>query len=106
MTDVNTPTTQPAPELSGADLARIALNQAREAAKKRGASKTRGPATPPDPHRTARRARALRIRRRAPEIPPSPSSHRVGSVLSGPVRSIRARGPGCFRARHAVVLGC
>ncbi|MFI2470958.1 DciA family protein [Streptomyces globisporus] len=45
MTDMNTPTTQPgpAPEPSGADLARIALNQAREAAKKRGASKTQAP---------------------------------------------------------------
>ncbi|MEU2762959.1 DciA family protein [Streptomyces sp. NPDC007094] len=45
MTDVNTPTTQPgpAPEPSGADLARIALNQAREAAKQRGASKTQAP---------------------------------------------------------------
>ncbi|MEU6631740.1 DciA family protein [Streptomyces parvus] len=45
MTDVNTPTPQPAPALepSGADLARIALNQAREAAKKRGASKTQTP---------------------------------------------------------------
>ncbi|MFF5893829.1 DciA family protein [Streptomyces globisporus] len=45
MTDVNTPTTQPGPvpEPSGADLARIALNQAREAAKKRGASKTPAP---------------------------------------------------------------
>ncbi|MGW8985154.1 DciA family protein [Streptomyces parvus] len=45
MTDVNTPASQPgtAPELSGADLARIALNQAREAAKKRGASKARAP---------------------------------------------------------------
>ncbi|MGW9460892.1 DciA family protein [Streptomyces globisporus] len=45
MTEVNTPITQPgpAPEPSGADLARIALNQAREAAKKRGASKTQAP---------------------------------------------------------------
>ncbi|MEU4180975.1 DciA family protein [Streptomyces sp. NPDC026589] len=46
MTDVNTPTSQPedtAPELSGADLARIALHQAREAAKKRGATESRAP---------------------------------------------------------------
>ncbi|MEU2100226.1 DciA family protein [Streptomyces globisporus] len=45
MTEVNTPASQSdtAPELSGADLARISLNQAREAAKQRGASKTRAP---------------------------------------------------------------
>ncbi|MEV7657948.1 DciA family protein [Streptomyces anulatus] len=46
MTNANTPTSQPedtAPELSGADLARIALHQAREAAKKRGASENRAP---------------------------------------------------------------
>ncbi|BAG16862.1 MULTISPECIES: DciA family protein [Streptomyces] len=46
MTNVDTPTSQPedtAPELSGADLARIALHQAREAAKKRGASESRAP---------------------------------------------------------------
>ncbi|WP_030705064.1 MULTISPECIES: DciA family protein [unclassified Streptomyces] len=45
MTEVHTPENQPdsAPELSGADLARIALNQARQAAKQRGASEARAP---------------------------------------------------------------
>ncbi|MFJ8848544.1 DciA family protein [Streptomyces cyaneofuscatus] len=46
MTDANTPTgrtADDAPEPSGADLARIALNQARQAAKKRGASEARAP---------------------------------------------------------------
>ncbi|KAB2588406.1 DciA family protein [Streptomyces arboris] len=45
MTEVNTPANQPrtAPESSGADLARIALNQARQAAKQRGASEARAP---------------------------------------------------------------
>ncbi|MFJ3438843.1 DciA family protein [Streptomyces cyaneofuscatus] len=45
MTDVHTPEKQPdtAPELSGADLARIALNQARQAAKQRGANEARAP---------------------------------------------------------------
>ncbi|MFI5905423.1 DciA family protein [Streptomyces cyaneofuscatus] len=45
MTEVHTPENQPdtAPELSGADLARIALAQARQAAKQRGASEARAP---------------------------------------------------------------
>ncbi|MFJ5657289.1 DciA family protein [Streptomyces microflavus] len=45
MTEVHTPEKQPdtAPEPSGADLARIALNQARQAAKQRGANEARAP---------------------------------------------------------------
>ncbi|MFJ7063224.1 DciA family protein [Streptomyces microflavus] len=45
MNEVHTPANQPdtAPELSGAALARIALNQARQAAKQRGASEARAP---------------------------------------------------------------
>ncbi|MGW2109083.1 DciA family protein [Streptomyces sp. NPDC001948] len=47
MTEQTTPTEQTtgdnAPELSGVDLARVALHQAREAAKKRGASEARVP---------------------------------------------------------------
>ncbi|MEV5242946.1 DciA family protein [Streptomyces cinnamoneus] len=46
MTETTTPIKQPVtdvPELSGIDLARVALHQAREAAKKRGAGKTRTP---------------------------------------------------------------
>ncbi|MEW1761567.1 DciA family protein [Streptomyces cyaneofuscatus] len=45
MTEVNTTANQPgtAPEPSGADLARIALNQARQAAKQRGAGEARAP---------------------------------------------------------------
>ncbi|MFD6798549.1 DciA family protein [Streptomyces cyaneofuscatus] len=45
MTEADTPANQTgtAPEPSGADLARIALNQARQAAKQRGASEARAP---------------------------------------------------------------
>ncbi|WP_030853260.1 DciA family protein, partial [Streptomyces griseus] len=53
MTDMTTAAAQPAAEPSGADLARIALNQARQAAKQRGASEARTP----------RRHRARTVRR-------------------------------------------
>ncbi|MCO8308835.1 DciA family protein [Streptomyces sp. RKCA744] len=46
MTETTTPIEQPAadgPELSGVDLARVALHQAREAARKRGESEARAP---------------------------------------------------------------
>ncbi|MFF8960816.1 DciA family protein [Streptomyces sp. NPDC014894] len=50
----NTTSAQPAPELSGVDLARVALHQAREAAKARGESGTR---------KTKRRTRTTATRR-------------------------------------------
>ncbi|MFH8886624.1 DciA family protein [Streptomyces californicus] len=55
MTDVHTPTTKPdpAPKLSGADLARVALNQARQDARHSGTSEARAP----------RRHRASPVRR-------------------------------------------
>lgn len=46
MTETITPIEQPAadgPELSGVDLARVALHAAREAARKRGESEARAP---------------------------------------------------------------
>lgn len=55
MTETTTPIEQPAgagAELSGVDLARVALHQAREAAKKRGAGETR---TPRRRHRVVQR---------------------------------------------------
>ncbi|MEV4442796.1 hypothetical protein AB0K09_28045 [Streptomyces sp. NPDC049577] len=61
MTEVTTPIEQPAPagnELSGVDLAQVALHAAREGAKKRG---VRGPRTP------RRRERAVRRDGRDPQ---------------------------------------